>query len=72
MANLQELSEFIRYTSYKIDWSNTRIVKAAANTINFLTLTDDDKVKCYDDIIINAFFNNNNLIIIIINCTDIT
>ncbi|KAG5316342.1 RCBT1 protein, partial [Acromyrmex insinuator] len=44
MANLQELSEFIRYTSYKIDWSNTRIVKAAANTINFLTLTDDDKL----------------------------
>ncbi|KAG5345323.1 RCBT1 protein, partial [Acromyrmex heyeri] len=46
MANLEKLLQYICYTSYKIDWSNIKIVKAAANTINFLTLTDDGKVKC--------------------------
>ena len=55
MANLEKLSQYVCYTSCKIDWSNTRIVKAAANTINFLALTDADKVKCYYDIIMNEF-----------------
>ncbi|XP_011064165.1 PREDICTED: RCC1 and BTB domain-containing protein 1 [Acromyrmex echinatior] len=34
----------IYYTSHKIDWSNTRIVKAATNSFNFLALTDDGKI----------------------------
>ncbi|KAG5341970.1 RCBT1 protein, partial [Acromyrmex charruanus] len=34
----------ISYTSHKIDWSNTRIVKAATNSFNFLALTDDGKI----------------------------
>jgi len=55
MLNLEKLSQYICYTSHKIDWSNTRIVKAATNSFNFLALTDDGKVKCYDDIIMNAF-----------------
>ncbi|XP_011054534.1 PREDICTED: RCC1 and BTB domain-containing protein 2-like [Acromyrmex echinatior] len=44
MTNFEKLSHYIYYTSHKIDWSNTRIVKAATNTINFLALTDDGKI----------------------------
>ena len=65
MANFEKHSQYIYYTSHKIDWSNTRIVKLATNTINFLALTDDDKVKYCDDIIMNI------LVIIIINFNQI-
>jgi len=34
---------FISYYSRKIDWSNTRVIKASYP--NFLALTDDGKVK---------------------------
>ncbi|XP_012060416.1 PREDICTED: RCC1 and BTB domain-containing protein 2-like [Atta cephalotes] len=44
MLNLEKLSQYICYTSHKIDWSNTRIIKAATNSFNFLALTDDGKV----------------------------
>ncbi|KAG5309939.1 RCBT2 protein, partial [Acromyrmex insinuator] len=40
----ENLSHYICYTSHKIDWSNTRIVKAATNTSNFLLLTEDGKI----------------------------
>ncbi|XP_011051906.1 PREDICTED: RCC1 and BTB domain-containing protein 2-like [Acromyrmex echinatior] len=40
----ENLSHYICYTSYKIDWSNTRIVKAATNMSNFLLLTEDGKI----------------------------
>ncbi|XP_011051891.1 PREDICTED: RCC1 and BTB domain-containing protein 2-like [Acromyrmex echinatior] len=39
-----KLSHYIYYTSHKIDWSNTRIIKAATNKSNFLVLTDDGKI----------------------------
>ncbi|XP_011051905.1 PREDICTED: RCC1 and BTB domain-containing protein 2-like [Acromyrmex echinatior] len=44
VVNHENLSHYICYTSHKIDWSNTRIVKAATNKINFLALTDDGKI----------------------------
>ncbi|KAG5310483.1 RCBT1 protein, partial [Acromyrmex insinuator] len=44
VVNRENLSHYICYTSHKIDWSNTRIVKAATNKINFLALTDDGKI----------------------------
>ncbi|KAG5336849.1 RCBT1 protein, partial [Acromyrmex heyeri] len=42
-TNFKMLSH-ISYTSHKIDWSNTKIVKAATNSFNFLALTDDGKI----------------------------
>ncbi|KAG5342829.1 RCBT1 protein, partial [Acromyrmex charruanus] len=44
VVNHENLSHYICYTSHKIDWSNTKIVKAATNRINFLALTDDGKI----------------------------
>ncbi|KAG5325322.1 RCBT1 protein, partial [Pseudoatta argentina] len=44
VVNRENHSHYICYTSHKIDWSNTRIVKAATNRINFLALTDDGKI----------------------------
>ncbi|KAG5347679.1 RCBT1 protein, partial [Acromyrmex charruanus] len=44
MINREKLSHYICYTSHKIDWSNTRIIKAATNTSNFIALTDDGKI----------------------------
>ncbi|XP_018362134.1 PREDICTED: protein pim1-like [Trachymyrmex cornetzi] len=49
MANLEKPSRYICYISHKIDWSNTRIVKAATSINNFLALTDDGKV-CYTNV----------------------
>lgn len=38
-------SFYIHYYPHKFDWSHTRIVKTATDTLNFLALTDDGKVK---------------------------
>jgi len=41
----KRLKLYIYYCSHKMDWGNTRVIKTATSSLNFLTLIDDGKVK---------------------------